>query len=262
MRRPNLISWSGCWTFFPLSDPCLLFQVPGGSKLTSLGLLFIFRLFITQASLLVAVFVPACSFFENFPTPRCLLFLVMINSKEQGTHAQCLHLRQQHVVARARVMKPVSQLQRDLTSTENNACSSLPWESQSFLSGLKAGHFSLSRSSGSELFFVLSEACHGPRGGQAAVYVWVSVSMCHLPRIYWAGAWLPIFAYTQVSQWSLYGYVMPRCLLSHLQGMVCSGTFLILRGVPTAPQVLRSYIALTSVHVNQSVQAVIQLTSL
>lgn len=36
---------------------------------------------ITQASLFLVVFVPACSFFESLRTPRCLLFLVMINSK-------------------------------------------------------------------------------------------------------------------------------------------------------------------------------------
>lgn len=79
-------------------------QVTTASTLTSLGLLFFFRLFITQASLFSVVLVPACSFLESFFKVQFTYTKVPafpsddVNSKKLET--QQMNLRQ-HVLARA-----------------------------------------------------------------------------------------------------------------------------------------------------------------
>lgn len=80
----------GAGPFLPCHIP-VCSQVTTASKLTSLGLLFLFRLFIIQASLSLVISVPACSFLERsfkvqFTNTKVLAFPSGdVNSKRQGT---------------------------------------------------------------------------------------------------------------------------------------------------------------------------------
>lgn len=169
------------------------------SKLASLGLLVLFRLFITQASLFLVVLVPACTLLGLFfffwklslLIPRCLLFLVMMSTAKSKRFGGWIW-GSICWPGLARLIEPVSQLQRDIAVTEDNDCSSchrspclssvawslrsLPW----------IGLLALSCLSCLKLVWTPEETrllCvnHG----------W----MRHLPSSHSINAWLPVFAH-------------------------------------------------------------------